>query len=261
MPNQAPPVFSRYGFRRTQDPAAPLEIEPYPAVCANGALRATVIASAIDLVGGFVTRDVAGTDVTFTTDLSLRIPRPCVPARLVAHAETLRSGRRLVTTGVRIAGDDGEYAAGETTFMRLPRRDPVPDPAAIATPDTIPFHPFEGALDAEIGIEPLASGDGVRLPLHPNLLNPEGILQGALVALVTECAALACAETAFDGPAHVTALDLRYLAAASGGPVEGRAEWVGDPAAGMQRVTLRDAARSGPTATAWVHVAPAAGVS
>ena len=96
-----PPFFTRYGFTRTGDPEAPLELAPYPAVCAHGALRATVLASAIDLVGGFTTREVAGSDATFTSDLSLRVVRPGVPARLLAHAEPLRVGRRLVTTGVR----------------------------------------------------------------------------------------------------------------------------------------------------------------
>ena len=74
------PLFTRYGLTRTGDAAAPLVVEPYAAVCVDGALRATVVASAIDLVGGFVTRALAGSEATFTTDLSLRIPATGGPA-------------------------------------------------------------------------------------------------------------------------------------------------------------------------------------
>ncbi len=252
-----PPIFTRYGFTRTGDPARPLEVAPYPEVCANGALRATVVASAIDIVGGFATRALAGSDATFTTDLSLRIPAPGTPTKLVAHAEALRTGKRLVTTGVRLDAPGGPYAYGETTFTRIPRREPAPDVRTLATPDAIPFHPLERPLDVEVGIETQGPGR-VRLPLHANLLNPEGVLQGALVALAIECCALALAESERGRPQCVTELDLRYLSAASEGPVEGEAHWIGDPASGMLRVALRDRGREASlTSSALVRTADA----
>jgi len=260
MSLSAPPFFTRYGFTRTGDAEAPLEITPYAEVCANGALRATVVASAIDLVGGFATREIAGADATFTSDLSLRIPAPGIPARLFARAEPLRAGKRLVTTGVRLETGDGTYAYGETTFARIARHDPAPDVRTLATPETIPFHPLARPLDEEVGIETLGPGS-VRLALHANLLNPESVLQGALVALVSECSALSLAEPARDRPQHVTELDLRYLSAASAGPVDGRARWIGNPETGMIRVELRDRGRGeGLTSTALVRVADAPAV-
>ncbi len=239
-----PPFFTRYGFRRTGDPACPLEIEPYDAICSAGHLRATVVASAIDLVGGLETRALAGVDATFTSDLSLRIPEPGRPARLLARVEPLRAGRRLVTTGVRLEEPESGrlYAEGVTTFTRIPRpTGDVVDPAALATPERIPSHPLDAPLHEVVGIERDASRPGrVRLPLRDALRNPEGVLQGALVALIVEEAALHAARAARSDDVAVSELDLRYLAAASKGPIEGLADWIGDPDQGMLRVELRD---------------------
>lgn len=247
--SSAPPFYTRYGFVRTGDRQAPLAIEPYPEICVAGALRATVVASAVDMVGGFFTREAAGRDATFTADLSVRIPRPGRPARLLARGEPLRVGRRLVSTSVAIEaqGEGGArpYAYGETTFSRIPR--PEEDARtleALSTPLVIERHPLDRRLDREVGIVVVSAADGrVELPLRPALLNAEGGMQGALVALVVECAALAMADARGGGPHVVTALDLRYLAAASRGPVVGRGEWIGEPAAGMLRVALRDRGR------------------
>ena len=87
----APPFFTRYGLTRTPDPDAPLVVEPYDEICRAGVLRATVVASAVDLVGGFVTRALAGVDATFTADLSLRIPAPGRPARRMLDANRRHS--------------------------------------------------------------------------------------------------------------------------------------------------------------------------
>jgi len=260
MSASAPPFFTRYGFRRTGDPDAPLELTPYPQVCAHGALLATVVASAVDLVGGFATRAVAGSDATFTSDLSLRIARPAVPERLVAHAAPLRVGRRLVTTAVHLTCGSESYAYGETTFIRIPRPpDQAPDVRELATPETIPCHPLEAPLAEEVGVETVDPAEGtMRLVLRPDLLNPEGLLQGALVALVVECAAVARADHDRGAPQVVTELDLRYLRPASTGPVEARAAWLGPPDAAMLRVELHDRGRGeGPTASALVRVAGA----
>jgi acyl-coenzyme A thioesterase PaaI-like protein len=256
----APPFFTRYGFSRTGRSEAPLVIEPYPQICVGGALRATVVASAIDLVGGFLTREIAGTDATFTSDLSLRIPRPSRPQHLLARSEELRRGRRLVTTGVRLEAEGEVYAYGQTTFARIPR---PPSEALnisqLSTPLVIESHPLSRPLDREVGVEILSAADGsVQLPFRPALLNPEGVLQGALVALLTECSALAMADHFSKGPHVVTELDLRYLASASAGPIVSRARWIGSPKERMISVELRDSGRDARlTTTALVRVAEA----
>ncbi len=258
----APPFYTRYGFERTQEAERPLKLTPYPQLCHAGVLRATVIASAIDLVGGFFTRELAGTDATFTSDLSLRIPKPGMPASLTALGEQLRTGRRLISTAVRLDDDhDGStYAYGETTFTRIPRQgDAGADLAALSTPLEIPSNPLDRDLAEEVGVEIENAHNGkVRLPLRPELLNPEGVMQGALVALLVEVAALTRASIETQEPQAVCELDLRYLAAASVGPVTGAAEWIGPPDACMLRVRLFDQGRDNRlTASALVRVTDA----
>ena len=261
-----PPFFTRYGSSRPDPSAKSLAIEPYPEICTAGALRATIVASAIDLVGGMYTREIAGVDATFTSDLSLRIPRPGVPDRIVARGERLRAGRRLITTGVTLEHAGTPWAYGETTFSRIPRaKENAPDLEALSTPLQIPSHPLDRALTDEVGVEVIAPETGqIQVQLRDALLNPEGVMQGALVALAVECAALARAD--HDGASEgmgarvVTELDLRYLAAASAGPLTGRADWIGEPSTGMLRVELRDTGQDDRlTTTALVRVDAAPG--
>ena len=253
----APPFYTRYGFTRTGEPDAPLLVEAYPEICVGNTIRATVVASAIDLVGGFFTRALAGTDATFTSDLSLRIPNPGRPETLLARGEPLRSGRRLVSTGVSLFDGDEVYAYGQTTFARIPREgaDP-PDLDALSTPLVIERHPLSRPLDQEVGVEVLDASRGlVHLAFRRALLNPEGVLQGALVALLAECSALALANDTFDAEHVVCEMDLRYLASAAIGPVEGRAQWIRSPAARMLAVRLCDLGRDARlTTTALVRV-------
>ena len=110
----------------------------------------------------------------------------------------------------------------------------------------------------EVGVSPCRSRPGeVELPLRADLLNPEGVLQGALVALVCEAAALDLADRDV-GVSVLCELDLRYLAGASVGPVHGQATWIGEPEKGRQTIALRDRGRDmRPVATAFARVAGA----
>lgn len=258
--SEAPPFFTRYGFGDLDPAALTLTVTPYPEICVAGTLRATVVVSAIDLLGAASTREIAGVDATFTSDLSLRIARPGRPARIEARAERLRDGRRLVTTGVTLEADGAPWAYGETTFSRL-ARDPkeAVERSALVTPTEIPRHPLARPLSEEVGVTVLDPEAGrIRIPLRPALLNPEGVLQGALVALAVECAALACADAVLGRAQAVCALDLRYLAATAAGPVESEAAWIGAASGRMLRVRLRDAGRDGRiTTTALVRVVDA----
>lgn len=256
MPSD-PPFFTRYGFSRPGEDDFALDITPYPATCRAGLLRATVIASAIDLVGGLLTRSIAGTDLAFTTDLSLRIASARPATKLRAEGKVLRQGRRFVTSGIRVHDDEGLYAAGQTTFLRTPRdRSDDRDVAALSTPREIPHHALDRSLDDAVGVDVVEAATGaVRVDLEPRLLNPEGTMQGALVALVVESAALAMAESALGESAFVTEMDLRYLAGATMGPVVSRSAWIGAPETGLLEISLHDEGREARlTTTAFVRV-------
>ena len=83
---------------------------------------------------------------------------------------------------------------------------------------------------------------GERLPapqLAPAELADRVVLE-VVAPLVAECAALALADHERGRPQCVRGLDLRYLSAASHGPVIGHAAWIGDAATGTLRVEARD---------------------
>ncbi|MEZ4280823.1 MAG: hypothetical protein R3F21_14585 [Myxococcota bacterium] len=256
----AAPFYTRYGFARTGDREAPLTLEPYPYVCRHGALRAAIVAAAVDLVGSFFTREIAGTDFLFTTDLSVRMPCAEVPEALLARGRVLRSGRTGVTSGVELCAGDTLWAYGETSFARQPRAaDSTVTASDLALPSVFERHPLERPLEEEVGVEIVDAACGeVELALRPAVLNRGVTLQGALVALLVECAAERLAEHTLGAPQRIAELDLRYLSTAKVGPVRSRARFVGDPSAGMIRAELRDAGRDDRlTATALLRTLPA----
>ena len=256
----SPPFFTRYGFSRTGNRDEPLTIEPYPQICRHAALRATVVASAVDLVGSLFTREAAGNDILYTTDLSVRIPNPGIPERVTTRGHVLRAGRTSVTTGVDLLVDGESWAYGQTRFSRMPR----PDGERISIEDlALPLefarNPLSHPLQEEVGIEVVDARRGnVEVTLRTSLLNAEGTLQGALVALLVEVAAESLAESQHEAPQIVTELDLRYLSTARVGPVVSEAIWIGGADQAMSRVDLRDRGRDDRlTATALLRVAPA----
>jgi len=241
-PNDTPPFYTRYGFSRTNDPIAPLLVEPYPEICHREVLRPTVIASAIDIVGGLFAREIAGSDATFTTDLSLRAPCRRIPSKIVAKGRLIRGGRRLLTTSVELVADGEIFAFGQTTFTRIERPPGESrDAARLSLPPTIERNPLERPLVDEVGVEPLDPGNGlVRVDLRDALRNPEGVMQGALIALITEVSAESLADELFGRPQVVNEMDIRYLSTARVGPIVGRASPIGEPTSRMIRVDLYD---------------------
>jgi acyl-coenzyme A thioesterase PaaI-like protein len=208
-------------------------------------LRPTVLAAAVDMVGSLFAREIAGADAIFTPDLSVRAPALAAPTRLVAHGEILHAGRSTVTSEVRLESDAAPFAYGQTSFRRVPRPGPAPTPeelARLVLPEVIECVPLERPLAREAGIVVADASRGcVALPLRDALRTPGGVMQGALVALLVEEAALALAEHADAGPHVVTELDVRYLAAGREGPIRSSADWVNGREGAMIRIALRDA--------------------
>lgn len=256
-----PPFFLRYGLSRAVDPGAPLVIETDVFLCRSGALRPSVLAAAVDVVGVGLAREIAGADALFTADLSLRAPVRPAPKRVVARGEVLRAGRSAIASEVVLDADGAPFACGQASFRRLARGagGTAPGTPQPVQPDALSPEPLERPLAAEAGVAVVDAARGrVELPLREALLSPQGVMQGGLVALVVEEAALALAEHADAGPHVVTELDVRYLAAGRQGPIVSSAHWVADPESAMLRVALRDAGHGDRvTAAALARVAPA----
>jgi len=243
--SEPPPFFLRYGISRTDDSDVPLLIEPYPEVCRSGVLRATVLAAAVDIIGSLFARRTAGSDGIFTTDLSVRAPTRPVPERIVVRGELLRAGGSLIASEAFLEADGAPFGYGQTTFQRVRRPaggGTAEGNAPTGLPEVLDHFPLDRPLAEQAGMVMADAARGcVELPLGPSSLSPQGVMQGALVALVVEEAALALAEHGSSDPHAVTELDLRYLAAGRKGPIVSSAQWVARREDGMIRIALRDA--------------------
>lgn len=208
-----------------------LELVPRPEVLRHGVVRASVLAFLVDAVAG-ITIDDDPDFWTFTSDMSVRMRPVPAPGRIEARAHVLRRGRRSATATVELTSDGDEpVATGAIGFAKVPRGATDP-PKPQVTPGSWSAI-FRGAVltkpvREEACIEVVDAEDGVvQLAVTPELRNPAGTLQGALVALVAEAGVEELVSSRFGIPAVVTDLDLRYLAQAHTGPVRSRCRLLG----------------------------------
>lgn len=238
------PLYLRLGLRGTRDAEGWVRVEPHPAICSHGVIRSSVLVLMVDMMAGFIAEADAAGDWHFTTDLSLRMQPVPTAGPLVARGKPLRVGRRTSSAEVSIADAAGvEVAYGQAGFSRAPRRhgDP-PQPHVNAQPlQHIP--PLIETPVLEAGgfrvVDPAAGR--VEVELDARLLNPAGVMQGAMVTLVAEAAGEALARHAWNAPAVVTDMDVRYLAMGREGPIHSEAAWIGPAEDGRVRAALYDA--------------------
>jgi acyl-coenzyme A thioesterase PaaI-like protein len=224
---------SRLGVAaRFEDGHLVLELRPQEETLHHGVVRASVLSFIIDVVAG-IPLDQDADVWTLTSDMSVRMRPIPAPERIDATSAILRQGRRSATSLVELrTGEGAPIATGAIGFTNVPRKttDPpkpnVPlgqtplifrDPTTLARP-----------LREEAGIEVIDAAEGVvQVEVTPDLRNPAGTLQGAMVALLAEAAAEDLMETRFESPFVVTDLDLRYLRKAQVGPVRSRSRLLG----------------------------------
>ncbi len=222
-----------------------LTLEPHAQVMRHGVVRASVVAFLIDAVAGVVA-DNDPEAWALTSDMSVRMRLVPAPTSITATGTIVRAGRRSVTAMAEITGDDGEpVATGAIGFAKLARREGDPPKPQVSADNASRMFGRLGSLSrplrAEAGIEVLDAAAGVvQLTVTPELRNPAGTLQGALVALLAEAAAEDFVSTRFDVPAVVTDLDIRYLAQARVGPVRTRTRLLGSDAGAPIQVELVD---------------------
>lgn len=209
-----------------------LELLPRPEVLHHGLVRASILSFLVDAVAGIVVDD--DPDMwTFTSDMSVRMRPEPAPGRVDAVAQVLRRGRRSATATVELTDEKGErVATGAIGFARVPRRHGDPPKPPVTPGSSVAIFRGVGVLTKpvrqEAGIESIdPEGGVVELIVTPELRNPAGTLQGAMVALVAEAAAEDLLSARFEIPAVVTDLDLRYLAQAHSGPVRSESRLLG----------------------------------
>ncbi|MFL6203790.1 MAG: hotdog domain-containing protein [Acidimicrobiales bacterium] len=208
-----------------------IEIEPQRELLHHGVLRASVITFAVDVVAG-VTLDTDPEAWTFTTDLTLRMRPVSAPTKVTATGTVLRQGRRSAHFHVEVVDDEGgEVAVGAIGFAHVPRR-PGDPPKPIVSPEDVAARfsnrdRIARPLREEAEIVAIDPGAGVvELAVRPEVCNPAGTIQGAMVALVAEAATEDLLGSTGQ-PVVVTDLDLRYLGQATVGPVRSRCRLLG----------------------------------
>jgi acyl-coenzyme A thioesterase PaaI-like protein len=263
IPSRLTSVPARIGVTaRYEDGHLELDLAPRAEMLHHGVLRASVLSYVIDAVAG-ITSDGDESVWTLTTDMTVRM-QPMPAPRSVSAANTiLRQGKRSVTSVVEVTTDEGEpVATGAIGFVNIPRHDTDP-PKPIIQLEQAPLlfkvlDPFTRPLREEAGIEVVDAAAGVvQVGLTPELLNPAGTLQGAMVALVAEAAAEDLLATRFESPVVVTDLDLRYLAQTKAGPVRTRSRLLGTGPEASVQIELIDTSTDRITTLVYARAVPA----
>jgi acyl-coenzyme A thioesterase PaaI-like protein len=221
-------------------------LRPPPALCDRGVTSMSSLVFLVDAVAG-VSIDHDPDNWTFTSDLSVRAPLGPPPEEIWCRSVELRIGKRSVTSEAPLTVDGEAWAHCFIAFSKVPRREGDPTKVFLDL-DTRTRHlrarPLDEPLRVAAGFEAVDPATGsVAAALRPDLLNPAGTLQGAMVAGLAETAALDLADhhRLLGTDRHVvTELEMRFLAQNRVTPIVSRAWTVGPPAGGLVRIDLVD---------------------
>jgi uncharacterized protein (TIGR00369 family) len=225
----------------TSDTSATARVAVTPHLTgADGGLRAGVVATLVDLVGGFLGVRVLQPDWMATADLTVQVVRPVTGPMVEARASVLRRGRTTLVIeafvfnvsdqGSASGDDDGAPAAWATlTFAILPASGGTPTlqvPTDAPNRWSLSGSGFDGPIaDALLISDERGSEGRFSMPRHSYLLNSLGAVQGGAMALLAETAASGALSTAGGmDPSQVVVTDLRlaYLALGRVGPIVSR---------------------------------------
>jgi len=233
-----------------------LRVTPH-ITAADGGVRAGVLATLVDVVGGSAALRALAPDWLATADLALEMVRPATGPWIEARGSVVRRGKTVLVVealvfnvdveGNQVVDADGAEvgAAGgpaapvawaTMTFAVLPARTATPTSTAMSTSEINPDLPtrwsFTGTgldrpvVDAlSIAVVDPARGR-VSMPVHPYLFNSFGAVQGGVMALIGEVAGAAAVAAAGGTDADstvVTGLQVAYLALGRVGPIVSRA--------------------------------------
>lgn len=188
----------------------------------TGAVRAGVLATVVDMVGGGLSAQVAAPNWIATADLTLHVVGRATAGIVEANTRVLRAGRTTVVLEVDLHNAGAPVALATMTFSVLPRRDDNPVITfASGTPErtslVLPGSGFDtGVLDAlDVRVRDAATGV-VEVPVTDYSRNSLGALQGGVVAIAAEVAAERALREACGTPVTVKDMQLTYLALVRG---------------------------------------------
>lgn len=195
-----------------------------PEVCSHGVVRGCVLVMMVDVGAGWAAEQHAGDDWTFTVDIGVR-RHPVVTDRISGVPAVQRAGRTM-SIDLPMTDAGGEASAhGVSTFVRLARRPQDPVRPDFPENSMATWEAPDARLDELLGAR--ATEAGLMVDLRPELLNPAGILQGGVAALLAELAAQRTLEERSGRDLVVTAFDVRYVTMGRVGPFEAVVEPIG----------------------------------
>jgi acyl-coenzyme A thioesterase PaaI-like protein len=237
-----------------------LAIAPTPQHLVHGRVRAAVHVFLIDLIAG-LRINLGDGAWTLTNDLSVRAAPVLAPPRIEARAVPVRQGRRSAAWAVDITAGTEVVAVGVAGFVILARRDgdpPKPDTSPAAAMARFTGHEISLAepLRDEAHIEVIDPSTGtVEVDVTHDLLNTNGTMQGAMVALVAEAAAEDLVQTRFGVRAVITDLDIRYLNRIESGRLRATSRMLGNDATAAIEVRMFDLDRDRITTLVYARAA------
>lgn len=202
----------------------------------TASVRTSILAAWADVVAGYLAMDLFAPGVPVTLDLDVHLQHPPDGVELVRMVgRVAKSGRSVSMLSIDVHDDDGRaFGFANATFMAAPNpslRMPtiVRDDEGLLAP-----HPsrLEVPFAERASCERVSTGLAT-IPMRPDGLNASGTLNGGLLALVVEEAALSV-----DGPG-LASLSMRYAQPVRVGPAVAEAEVVD----GLGRVLVRDTGR------------------
>ena len=228
-----------------------LEVEPTLCAPAGAGMLLGVLATAIDMAAGSLSRRLAAPDWVATSDLAIDLVDPVLPGPARVDCRLARRGRGLMSLDLDLRGGDAEWAPrrglATAAFAVLPdpgreqggrRAHDSPaqdDGAAIA----VAPHPRSARaalpLYDRLGIRILDGAAGaIEAELDDYVRNTFGALQGGVVAVLGEAAILAATGR------PLSALAVRYRTLGRQGPFRTAVEVVSGGLGGIARAVVRD---------------------
>ena len=211
------------------------EIVPEMHAPGTRSVRTSILATWVDVVAGHLALDTIVPRVPVTLSLDVHVADPWRECRAVqADTTVVKAGRSVLVVRVDIVDEQRRpVAVGSATMMASPvpglvfdpehaHKDAPHDPTARLT---MPFTDHVSCVREERGV--------ASVPLAPNAVNASHTLQGGLIGLASEEAALSLFD---DGEVAVSSMMLRYLRPVRVGPAVGSAVRMGS----FCDVTVRD---------------------
>lgn len=229
------------------DPNAELgygKLRVFAEQCHGGQVRPSVLMLIADIAAGMIGEKEDPQCWHFTTDFQLRTATVPLPDQIDVYAEVLRAGANTLTCQCRFNTPDGtEIGYAQIGFGRFHQRagDPAKHIHDPPLPDLLGLPDIDQPVAELAGIHVVDAAVGhVEAELAPHLLNPAGIMQGAMVTLVGEVGAETLAEHDLGSPHAVADMDVRYLLGGKIGPVYSTCRWMGDQSSGWVVAEIKD---------------------